>query len=281
VLAGLSTLLVVLFRGSTHLLIPLYAVGVFLAFTMSQTGMVVHWFKIAKRPGESLRRHSWPIFINSLGALLSGVALVIIAITKFLLGAWIVCIVIPLLIAYFLHVHGYYERFRARVESLIDERMTIDRPGKVKVILTIGGLSPVIDHSLRIARRISGDITAVYVAVEPEAGEKIRQKWDLRRHGGTPLVVLPSPYREVVEPLRRYLDRLHLEQPDTVINLLVPVVVTNEPFDEYLHNGHADHILRELRYTEGIIVTEIPFYVNMGPDADRVIAYEPKQAGDD
>jgi amino acid transporter len=277
----LASALIVVFRGDVHLLIPLYAVGVFLAFTMSQTGMVVHWLKVARQAGESLRRHSWSIFINTLGAVLSGVALVVIAFTKFTHGAWIVCIIVPSLIAYFMHVHSYYDRFRVRVESLMEQPMTIDNATRVKVVLTIGGLSPVIDHAMKVARRISDDITAVYVAVEPELGEKYQRKWDLRRHAGVPLVVLPSPYRDVAGPLRKYLDKLRLETPDAVINLLVPVIVTNEPFDNYLHNGAADHLLRELRYTEGIIVTEIPFYVNMSPSAEGVLAYSPMHEGDD
>jgi amino acid transporter len=281
VLALLSSGLVVLFKGDVHLLIPLYAVGVFLAFTMSQIGMVVHWLKIARRPGESLKRHSWSVFINSLGALLSGIALVVIAVTKFIHGAWIVCLIIPALIAYFLHVHGYYERFRNRVKSLIDQPMSIDNATRMKVVLTIGGLSPVIDHAMKVARQISNDITAVYVAVEPELGEKYQRKWDLERHSGVPLVVLSSPYREVVEPLRKYLDRLRRETPEAMITLLVPVVATNEPFDNYLHNGAADQLLRELRFTEGIIVAEIPFYVNMSNSAEGVLAYTPDEGGDD
>ncbi|HWI62786.1 MAG TPA: APC family permease [Symbiobacteriaceae bacterium] len=272
VLTALASVLLVIFRGDVHLLIPLYAVGVFLAFTMSQTGMIIHWFRIAKAPGESLRKHTWSIFINSLGAVLSGVALVITAITKFMLGAWIVVLIVPLLVLYFRHVHEYYVRFRSRVEGLLAESMTIDDARKVKVVLTIGGLSPVIDHSMRVARRLSDDITAVYVAVDPAIGDKVQRKWDLERHGGVRLTVLPSPYRNLVEPLREYLDGLLAENPGTLINLLVPVIVTNEPFDQYLHNGAADQILRELRYSEGILVTEIPFYVNMSQQAERVIA---------
>ncbi|MDB4895549.1 MAG: amino acid transporter [Firmicutes bacterium] len=276
-LAAAAGVLIVIFKGDIHALIPLYAVGVFLAFTMSQTGMIIHWLKIAKQPGESLKRHWWSVFINTLGALLSAVALIVIGITKFVHGAWIVCIVVPALVAYFMHIHSYYDRFNGRVGNLLSEPMTIDNATKVKVVLTIGGLSPVIDHSMRVARRLSTDITALYVAVEPELGEKLQRKWDLARHGGVPLVVIPSPYREVVEPLRRWLDNLHRENPDTLINLLVPVVVTNEPFDNYLHNGAADQILRDLRYTEGIIVTEIPFYVNMNP-TESVLAYDPNQS---
>lgn len=279
-LASLASVLVVVFHGSTHLLIPLYAVGVFTAFTLSQTGMVVHWVREAREKAESLWRHGWSLTLNALGALLCGIVLVIVAVTKFTHGAWLILILIPLLVAYFLHVHAYYVRFRERVEGLLTEHMTIDDAPRVKVVLTIGGLSPVIDHSMRVARRISTDIEAVYVAVEPEMGEKIQRKWDQKRHGGVALTVLPSPYRDVVTPLRKYLDRLHLAHPDTLINLLVPVIVTNEPFDDYLHNGNADQILRELRYTEGIVITVIPFYVNMSPRAERVIAYDPV-TGDD
>jgi len=230
ILAAAASALIIGFRGDVHLLIPLYAVGVFLAFTMIQTGMIIHWLKIAQRPGESLGKHWWSITINSLGALLSVVALVMVVLTKFSHGAWIVTIIIPVVVAYFRHVHSYYRRFRDRVEDLQQTHMTI------------GGLTPVIDHAMKVAARISTDITAVYVATDPDQGEKVKRKWDQARHGGTPLVVLDAPYREVIPPLRRYLDRLRVEYPTTLINLLVPVVVTNEPFDEYLHNGTADLI---------------------------------------
>lgn len=280
-LAGLASLLVILFQGSTHLLIPLYAVGVFTAFTLSQTGMVVHWVREARQKVESPGKHWWSLLLNGLGALLCAVVLVIIAVTKFAHGAWIVMILIPALVAYFKHVHSYYERFRSRVESLLDQPMTIDNATRMKVVLTIGGLSPLIDHAMKVARRIAADITAVYVAVEPELGEKYQRKWDLQRHNGVPLVVLPSPYRDVAEPLRQYLNRLRRENPDAMITLLVPVIVTNEPFDNYLHNGAADQLLRELRFSEGVIVAEIPFYVNMSHSAAGVLAYAPAEGGDD
>ena len=270
-LAALASALIVLFRGSTHLLIPLYAVGVFMAFTLSQTGMVVHWIKEAHQRAQPVWRHWWPLFLNALGALLSGMVLVIIAATKFSHGAWIVLVLIPGILWYFRWVHRYYLRFNERLKGLIHEHMTIDNPPATKVILTLGKLSPVIDHSLRVARRMSRDITAVYVAVDPEVGEEYKGKWDLRRHGGVPLVVLPSPYRDVVGPLRAYLERLRAENPKTLINLVVPIVATNEPFDSYLHNGTADLILRELRYTEGIVISVVPFYVDMSTHADRVI----------
>ncbi|MHB9146134.1 MAG: APC family permease [Symbiobacteriia bacterium] len=276
-LAALASVLLVIFHGSVHLLLPLYAVGVFLAFTMSQSGMVIHWLRKAKETGNLPR---WSIFINGTGAFFSGVVLVVIAATKFMHGAWVVMIVIPVLVAYFYYVHQYYGRFRGRVESLLDEQMTIDGASSVKVVLTIGGLSPVIDHSMKVARRISSDITAVYVAVEPAEGERVARKWDIKRHGGAQLTVLPSPYRTVVQPLQKFLSKMKAENPGTLINLLVPVVVTNEPFDAYLHNGTADQIVRELRFTEGVLITIIPFYVNMREAEEGVIAHEAQPSDD-
>ncbi|HWI53312.1 MAG TPA: APC family permease [Symbiobacteriaceae bacterium] len=280
VLAFLAAVLIVAFQGSVHLLIPLYAVGVFLAFTMSQTGMVVHWFKVSKQAGEKLSSHAWSIFINTLGALLSGVALVVIAITKFTHGAWIVCIVIPLLVSYFYYVHNYYVRFRDRVEALHQEHLPIDDARKVRTVLTIGGLTAVIDHAMKVAHRMSKDITAVYVATDPELGQKIARKWDVKRHGGVKLTVLDSPYRNVVPPLRKYLDEQLEKDPDTLLNVLLPVIVTNDPFDTYLHNGTSDQILRELRYSEGILITVIPFYVDMHPEAESAVASYPPAGND-
>lgn len=277
-LAVLASVLVVIFRGSTHLLIPLYAVGVFTAFTLSQTGMVVHWFKEARARGESPWKHWWSIAINGLGAALCFLVFVIIAITKFTHGAWMVCILIPLLVSYNLWVHHYYQKFRDAVESLAAVPMTVDMARRVKVVVAIGGLSPVIDHTMRAARRLSDDITAVYVAVEPELGAKVKRKWDIERHKGVPLMVLESPFRNVVAPLVQYVETVRKKNPDTLVNLLVPVISTDLPFDNYLHNGTAEFIVRELRFTEGIMVTTIPFHIHMS-DVDGPVMV-PSPAGD-
>ncbi|MGE5673896.1 MAG: APC family permease [Mycobacterium leprae] len=271
-LAFLATVLVVAFRGNVHHLIPLYAVGVFLAFTMSQTGMVVHWVNAVRRRKGGWRGYSWAIFINSLGAVLSGIALVVITIAKFVQGAWIVTIVVPLLIGYFLYVHDYYQRFKERLMALRHEHLLLDSPRQVKIVVTIGDMTPVVHHVMNLARHIARDITAVYIAADPEAGENLARLWNPEEHGGVKLAVVESPYRTIVPPLRKFLQRMHQENPDSVINLLVPSVVTNDPFDAYLHNGTANQMLRELRFSEGILVTVVPFYVNMDPEAPRAIA---------
>lgn len=234
--------------------------GVFLAFTLNQTGMVMHWLKEWQRTGSLPLR---PLTLNATGAVLSGVALVVTVIAKFSLGAWVVTVVIPVLVLYFSRVHAYYQRFREHVEGLGSVRMATDEARRVKVVLAIGGLSPVIDHAMRVARRISDDIVAVHVASDPQQAAKIRRKWDVRRHGGVELTVLESPYREVVPPLREFLERLLHDNPGVVLDLLVPAIVTNDPFDAYLHNGVAWQVVRELTYSEGILITVIPFYVDM------------------
>lgn len=270
VLAGLATLLVVLFKGSTHLLIPLYAVGVFLAFTLSQTGMVLHWRRVAR---GRLGRYWKQLAVNGVGALLCALVLVIIAVSKFAHGAWVVLLLIPGAVLYFRGVHAYYARFGRRVTSLASEPLAISQARKVKAVLAVSALTPVIDHSLWLARRITEDIRAVHVAVDPEQGIELQRRWSRKRYGGVPLVVLPSPYRDVVGPLQGYLDQLLVEHPKAVINLLVPLVVTNEPFKDYLHNGTADQLLRELRYTEGIVISAVPFYVDTRDGAPRAMAY--------
>lgn len=275
VLTLLSSLVVILFGASTHRLIPLYAVGVFTAFTLSQSGMVVHWLKERRRTG---RLRLWPLLLNGAGALTTAVVLAVVTATKFRLGAWIVILVIAALVPYFLSVRDYYDRFLHRIRALERERMRIDVARQVKVVLAVGGLSPVIDHAMRVARRLSDDIVAVHVATDPEYGEKIRRKWDVQRHGGTQLVVLESPYRDVVGPLRHYLDELLAANPGVMVNLLVPVIVTNDPFDAYLHNATAQHILRELVYSEGVLITVIPFYVNMADENGGVLATYPEDA---
>lgn len=268
-LAILSSALVVLFHGSTHALIPLYAVGVFMAFTLSQFGMVVHWLRGARAGGwrEALRSPDlrWgPVAINLIGGTLSGVVMIIIAATKFTHGAWLVTILIPALVYYFRRVHYYYECFHTQLQGLWKEHMAIDRPRRVKTLCTVAGVNPVALHTLRCARRTlhTGDLVAVHVAIDPEKAERVKAKWDRDRMGAD-LVVLESPFRSVLGPLRDYVDGLLAKDPDLVVHILVPVVVTTNVFDAYLHNGTGEQILQEFRYSHNVLVTEVPFFLNM------------------
>ena len=265
VLAAAASVLAIIFHGRTHLLIPLYAIGVFIAFTLSQSGMVVHWFKQTgcSDPRAALRsgRLNWrAAAINTLGAIACAVVTVIITITKFPHGAWIVFVILPILITYFLSVKQYYVRFKHALEGLRGQRLAIDAPREVKTILAVSDLNPVIEHALMVARRTSPDVTAVFVAEEQGDSERMRKRWH-EAHPDTPLVILNSPYRTIVGPMRDYVDSVLHSKPGEVVHLMLPVVVTTNLFDAYLHNGTADEIIRELRYTPNLMITEIPFQV--------------------
>lgn len=219
-LALASSLLLVLFRGSTHRLIPLYAVGVFTAFTLSQTGMVVHWLReirarreaaadargrVAGAEGGRSRLPGlgllWPLAINGLGAVACGVVLAVVVVTKFTLGGWVAVVLIPLLVGYFLSVRNYYRRFLDRIAALDVERLRIDEPGRMLVVLTVGGLTPVIRHAARVARRLGRDVVAVHVAVDRDYAQQLRRAWPTDRGGrhppGDPGLALPERGRSL------------------------------------------------------------------------------------
>ena len=269
-LATAASVLVILFKGRTHLLIPLYAIGVFIAFTLSQTGMVVHWFKQTgiSDPRAALRSGKLNLraaAMNALGAAACAVVAVIIAVTKFAHGAWIVIVILPILVAYFLSIKRYYRRFRAALQGLAGRELVIDDPREVKTILAVGDVTPVTDHALNVARRTSPDVTAVFVAEEPADGERLRELWNAR-HPEVPLVVLNSPYRTIVGPMQDYVQDVLRSKPGEVVHLILPVVVTTNLFDAYLHNGTADELIRQLRYTPNLMITEVPFQVTTAVD---------------
>lgn len=280
-LAVVSSALVVVFHGSTHHLIPLYAVGVFLAFTLSQTGMVVHWLRQTGTPTlwaalVHPRLKRWPTFINAVGAALSFVVMLVIAYTKFRHGAWLVVILIPLLVWYFTRVKYYYECFHRKLQELWRQRLPIDKPKRVKALVTIAGDNPVTAHTVRCARSLTpGEVTCVHVAVDPEKAERLKQRWN-EKERGAPLVVLESPYRSVLAPLREYVDGLIREDPNLVVHLFVPVVVTTNVFDAYLHNGTGEQIINEFRYSRNVLVTEVPFFLDLAECPSPVPSGAPK-----
>ncbi|OGO50174.1 MAG: hypothetical protein A2Z30_05205 [Chloroflexi bacterium RBG_16_64_43] len=258
-LASLSGVLIVVFRGDSHLLIPLFAVGVFLAFSLSQAGMVVHW----------VRQHGprWPLkaVINGLGAATTIITLGIVGVSKFLDGAWIVILLIPILVFVFFTIRGHYRETRKEL-ALPAAPQAGALPPPPRVILPISGVHRGILEALDFALSISRDVTAVYIEIHPGDARRIRDTWkDWGRD--VPLKVLDSPYRSIVDPLMDYLDALdgQLAQGQQVV-IIVPEFIPARWWQFWLHNQTAWLIklallYRRRRHGHGRVIVDIPFYL--------------------
>ena len=253
ILAVFSGILVVIFGGDTSRLIPLYAVGVFLSFTLSQLGMVRRWYSTkAARWRKSLA-------INALGAAATFVVLCVFIITKFIHGAWIVVVVIPLLVLFFREIHAHYVDV---AKQLSMDGLDQLQPIKHSVVVPISGLHRGTIAALEYAKSISRDnhVTAVYVDFEEEATAKLRDKWE-RWGAGVKLVVLPSPYRELTRPLLKYIKRLEKHQHDDVITVVLPEFIPAKWWQHILHNQSSLLLKGALLFRENVIVTSVPYHL--------------------
>ncbi|HBX68759.1 MAG TPA: amino acid permease [Chloroflexi bacterium] len=250
-LGVLSAILLVMFGGDTHRLLPLYAAGVFLSFTLSQAGMVVRWWR--------LRGPGWQrsIAINGFGAFATGVVTAVVTITRFTQGAWIVTLLIPLVVWFFISIHRHYQK--------VANQLSLDAFGapasirRHRVIVPIGGVHRGVVHAIHYARSLSSDVTAIYVDVDPSQTEKIIEKWQ-RWGDGIRLEILPSPYRSVINPIHEYLDHLDRErQPHDMITVVLPQFVSNAWWGNLLHNQTALVLRLSLIFRRGTVVTDMPY----------------------
>jgi hypothetical protein len=273
-LGGLAIMLLLIFNGSVQNLIPLFAVGVFLAFTLSQIGMVIHWQK-EKTGGGKKRVALRGQFINGLGALFTGLALIIIAADKFLAGAWLVVFLIPLLYVLFQAIYHHYAQVAAqiRLSNLkgVETKAThthlhgfanVQETGQLlQIIVPIGGLNLVSLSTLNFARTLSEQVTAVFVSDDHGAIEKLRADWEAN-HPGVPLVVLETPYRSVIRPFLAYLDDIHERNKDEQLMVILPEFVVHHWWEQLLHNQTALRLKAVLLNKSGIIVTSVPYHLH-------------------
>jgi amino acid transporter len=294
ILAVFASLLVAAFGGDTSRLIPLYAVGVFLSFTLSQAGMVRHWVKVRRHefyddaihesqvesdkaiPDVSLAmeqskaprfvtdevtgRENWKksLVINAVGACSTAVVLMVFIITKFMHGAWLVIVMIPLLVVLFLAIHRHYLAV-ARQLSMeeIDDSL---KPINHTVIVPISGIHRGVLNALQYAKSISNDsVTAVFIDFEEEATARLKERWD-RLNLGVKLVILPSPYRELTRPLLRYIYRIDRRRDD-VLTVVLPEFVPARWWQHLLHNQSSLLLKGRLLFKPGIIVTNVPYHL--------------------
>lgn len=248
-LGVIAGLIVWLFGGQTNALIPLYAVGVFVCFTLSQAGMVVHWLRT--------REHGWKwkAMLNGVGAIATGIVSIVQVWTKFIDGAWIVVLIIPLIIALLRKIHRHYVQFASEVR--FDGQSPI-APMHHSVVVPVNGITKATAGALVYATAISDEVVAVYVEVDRRATAKMQSDWDTWDIG-VPLVVIPSPYRSVLRPLVEYVDNLRLVMPGELVTVVVPEIVPKRWWEHLLHNKTAFYIRTAFLFKPNVVVTTVPF----------------------
>jgi amino acid transporter len=258
-LSSLAAALIVVFGGDTHALIPLLAVGAYLAFTLSQGGMVVHWVRE--------RGRVWHIkaAINGLGAAATAATLLVVGVSRFTDGAWIAMLAIPLLVLVFLAIHAHYQAVRSEL-TLKGLPPSLNVPPSPRIVLPISGVHRGVIDALRYALSISDHVTAVYVEIEPGTAEEIRERW--KRWGlGVPLEVIPSPYRSVVGPFIEFLNRTDEEHNDgQLASVLMPEIVPARWWQFLLHNQTAwllrlALLYRRRRFGKARTLIDVPMHL--------------------
>jgi hypothetical protein len=258
-LAGGTAVMIVLFQGDSHALIPLFAVGVFMAFTFSQTGMVLHWRR------EKGKNWQGKALINLAGAVTTCVALIIIGVSKFLEGAWIVLVLIPLLVTIFRQIRAHYDVVATEL-SMRGLPPSLRPAPPPRVVLPVSGVHRALVGAVNYARSISQDITALYIEFEPGRGEEVRKKW-VQWWPDIPLVVVPSPYRSLVGPLLEFLDRMDEARNDgQLATVILPEFVPAQWWQTLLHNQTAWLLKFALLYHRRMhnlerVLIEVPFHL--------------------
>jgi amino acid transporter len=251
VLSAFAAVLIVAFRGDTHALLPLYMIGVFVSFTLSQAGMVLHWKK-ERSPGWRTSA-----LVNGFGATVTGIVLVIVAITKTLEGAWIVLLLIPIIIAIFKATRRHYDHVASQL-TLRNYKPQARLHNTV--LIPIGGLQRAVVEALRYAETLSDDVRAVYVDVDAAATEHIKREWQIWG-GSVKLVILESPYRSVMEPLLEYIEQVEGERADDYVTVILPEFVPARWWQHLLHNQRALLIKGALLFRPNTVVTSVPFHL--------------------
>jgi amino acid transporter len=258
-LAIAAGVLIIIFGGNSHLLIPLFAIGAFMAFTLSQSGMVVHWLR------EKSRNWRLKAFLNGLGAVTTATTLVIITISKFREGAWITVLLIPFLVVMFLRIRNHYKEVGKQL-SLRGLPPDIKPSPPMRLVIPVSGVHRGIIDAITFAQSISKHITAVYIELDPGSGEQMRKEWECW-WPDIPLVVLPSPYRSIIQPFIDYLDEDDRNHNDgTLAAVVLPEFIPAKWWQQLLHNQTSLLIKAALTYrrrTQGFqrIIIDVPYHL--------------------
>lgn len=253
-LGAVAAVLIVAFHGKVDALIPLYAIGVFLSFTMSQVGMVKRWFTL-RSPGWW-----WKVFFNGTGAVCCFVVMVVFAVTKFSHGAWIVIILVPLLVSGFFKIHHHYKNVAAQLS--IKDVPPLKKEIRHKVMVLVPGLHKGVIPALDYAKTISNDVICVHIELQKGSGttKLLKEKWEMWAPA-VPLIIMESPYRQLYELVLEYIDLLvEVEQLDQ-LTVLIPEFVTGKWWTKFLHNQSGFRLKMALLQKRNVVVSNIRFYI--------------------
>lgn len=278
-LAAFASLLVIVMNARTTALIPLYAIGVFLSFTISQIGMVVHMRKMGRlQPGESVQGRdtelhydpNWRVkmVISGIGAICTGIVAMVFAITKFSGGAWFVLVLIPTLVFIFFRIHAHYQDV-ARALSLQGVPVDIDRR-PIQTIILVDDVHAETVRLVNFAKSLGTPWHAVHVALNPDRAKTVQQKWQ-ERIGEGKLVILPSPYRLLSEPIRQYIESIQEQQPAGFVHVIMGHLAMDTYWEQVLHQNTAVVFNLVLSRMDNVVMTSVPYQIHHTPDN------EPKQ----
>ncbi len=259
VLAAAAMVLVIVFQADVSSLIQLYIIGVFVAFTLGQIGMLRHWNRELRRdpPQEERRRMHRSRAINAVGALLTGVVLVLVLATKFLQGAWIVVVAMPVIFLIMQAIHRHYDRVRE--EIAVGDEVHFTLPSRVHGIVLVSKLHKPTLRALAYARATRHDsLEALTVDVDPEETRALQRDWE-RREIPVTLRVIESPYREITRPIVDYIKRLRRESPRDLVTVYVPEYVVGHWWEQLLHNQSALRLKTRLLFAPGVMVVSVPW----------------------
>ncbi len=270
-LALIASLLIIAFSASVTALIPLYAIGVFLSFTLSQAGMARRWWKAGhllpdqavEERGSTVRYESgWQVkmVVNAIGAVCTATVMLIFASTKFRDGAYVVLILIPLLVLGFSAIHRHYRNLAASLS--LEDFGAPPRTVRHRVIMPIAGVHRGSLAALSYAHMLSDDVTAVYISLDPAETQRVQEKWEVWGEG-VRLVVLESPYRLLLEPLLQYIEEISVQrQPNEIITVVVPQFVPKKRWHNLLHTQTALFLRMALLFKPGIVITDVPYQLS-------------------
>lgn len=266
----IASLLIIIFQASVTRLIPLYAIGVFLSFTLSQTGMARRWWKSGHlKAGEEIIEpgsiivydRNWMVkmIINGFGAICTFIVMLVFAITKFMDGAWIIIILIPIMVSIFFSIHHHYKSLAQKLS--LDNYSSHPYAVRNRVILLVSGVHCGTLNALDYARTLGADLTALHVSIDHNEAEKVRSKWNIYGEG-IRLVILDSPYRLLVEPVLGYIEKISsVRQPNELMTIVVPQFIPAHWWENLLHNQTALILRFALLFKPNIVIVEVPYQI--------------------